>query len=263
MKVLTNEQALGLRESLAAIVAMGDTLNENTIEVVKKNYIEYFKASKEIGDAEEMLFQELIQANGSLDADELERYLREDFDSICDDYYGDNIYCNLLIDEVYDSFFTILDNVRKRFVNADVIINFELIHENAKRPVYAHPNDAGADIYAVENQVIPAHSFGNLVHTGLKMEMPDGWEMQIRPRSGMSKKTALRISNSPATIDSGYRGEVCVLFDNLGNEDYEIKVGDRIAQFVVAQSYRFSAKSVSTITDDTERGEGGFGSSGK
>lgn len=138
----------------------------------------------------------------------------------------------------------------------------ELCRENAKLPLRAHETDQGADIFAAEDIDLPAHSFGNIVPTGLKFIIPPGLAVAIRPRSGMSRKTPLRISNSPATIDETYRGEVMVLFDNFGDEPFHISAGDRIAQFILEKNYRADFIQIDNVPSDTERGTGGFGSSG-
>lgn len=138
----------------------------------------------------------------------------------------------------------------------------ELCRENARLPLRAHETDQGADIFAAEDIDLPAHSFGNMVPTGLKFIIPPGWAVAIRPRSGMSRKTPLRISNSPATIDETYRGEVMVLFDNFGDEPFHISAGDRIAQFILEKNYRADFIQIDNVPSDTERGTGGFGSSG-
>ncbi len=142
-------------------------------------------------------------------------------------------------------------------------ISVEKVHPNAQLPTYAHDGDQGADIYAVEDITIAPHTYGNMVSTGLKMIIPDGWAVAIRPRSGLSKKTTLRISNAPATIDASYRGIVQVLFDNIGDTPVEIKAGDRIAQFILEKSYHINFSEIDKVPEDTERGNGGFGSSGK
>lgn len=100
-----------------------------------------------------------------------------------------------------------------------------------------------------------------LVGTGLSFEIPLGFELQVRPRSGMSLKTKLRVSNSPGTIDSDYRGEVKIIIDNIGHSPYTVEIGDRIAQGVIAQAFQTVFEEVTELTD-TERGAGGFGSSG-
>lgn len=139
-------------------------------------------------------------------------------------------------------------------------IYFELIHENAKVPTYAHETDAGADIYAVEDQVIAAGARSVKVPTGLKMAIPEGWQIAIRPRSGLSAKTNLRISNQIGTIDASYRGEVMVLFDNIGPTSYTIHAGDRIAQCIFEPVTHFNAEVVPTVASIGNDRGGGFGS---
>lgn len=145
----------------------------------------------------------------------------------------------------------------------NVTVGVELIHPSAKLPTYAHEGDQGADIYAIEDTIIEPFTFGNMVPTGLKLKIPHGWAVSIRPRSGLSKNTPLRISNSPATIDQQYRGEVKILFDNFSSEPIEIKAGERIAQFVLEKNYPANWKEVEFVDAATDRAEGGFGSSGK
>ena len=177
-------------------------------------------------------------------------------------YSGSQIKSEL-VDMVYsliESFYAV---IALRITSREkVTIGIELVHPNAKIPTYAHDGDQGADIYAIEDVVIEPHSFGNMIPTGLKMMIPYGWAISIRPRSGMSRITPLRISNSPATIDQQYRGEVKILFDNFSDNPVIIKAGDRIAQFVIEKNYRGDYTQVETVEPDTDRGEGGFGSSG-
>lgn len=159
----------------------------------------------------------------------------------------------------------IQDEILMRYAeNNDAVLSFQFLKPNAKIPTYAHDGDAGADIYIPETVIIPANARGFKVATGLCCAIPDGWEIQIRPRSGMSMKTPLRISNTPGTIDSSYMGEWCILFDNLSNESYVINAGDRVAQAVLKPSYSFLGKIVDDIhsVKITERNDGGFGSSG-
>ena len=157
-------------------------------------------------------------------------------------------------------------------------IYIEKISEDAVMPFYAHEGDAGMDLCANEDVMI-APGETKLVPTGLKMAIPVGYEVQIRPRSGISLKTKLRVANAPGTIDSGYRGEVCVIMDNISApntvenritiEDkgqqgtYLIKKGNRIAQMVIASVEKgeiIECQNVESI--DSDRGVGGFGSSG-
>ena len=133
-----------------------------------------------------------------------------------------------------------------------------VIHEDAVIPEYAHVTDAGADIYAIEDMAVKPHTTV-LVRTGLKVAIPTGYEIQIRPRSGMSLKTTMRIANTPGTIDAGYRGEVCVIMENTGNLTYNISKGDKVAQMVITPVPMINWIETNEL-DNADRGEGGFGS---
>lgn len=139
-----------------------------------------------------------------------------------------------------------------------VEVKIQKIHEDAIIPQYAHTTDAGADIYAIEDIAVKPHTTV-LVKTGLKVAIPTGYEIQIRPRSGMSLKTTMRVANTPGTIDAGYRGEVCVIMENTGNLTYNISKGDKIAQMVVMPVPMIKWIETNEL-DITDRGEGGFGS---
>lgn len=137
---------------------------------------------------------------------------------------------------------------------------FQKIHPNAVLPTYAHPGDAGLDVSSVEEVVIPARGRG-MVHTGLKMALPAGTEAQVRPRSGLAFRYGVTILNAPGTIDEGYRGELCVLLMNVGEVDFKVEKGMRIAQLVIAPILRVETKEIDAI-DETVRGPDGFGSTG-
>ena len=159
-------------------------------------------------------------------------------------------------------------------------IHIEKCREDAKLPSYAHDGDAGMDLYAAEDVIIePGKSA--LVPVGIKLAIPYGYEVQIRPRSGVSLKTALRIPNSPGTIDSGYRDEVNVIMYNCsvredGSADepftlkskgcphgtYKICKGDRVAQMVFAKVENCVVTEVASVADIGEDRGGGFGSTG-
>jgi len=141
-------------------------------------------------------------------------------------------------------------------------INLPLtVAEGAQVPAYAHDTDACADLYAMEDITVRAHTYGNKIRTGICIQLPEGWVAMIFPRSSIGAKTPLRLSNSVGIIDSGYRGELGVLFDNISDHDYTIHQGDRIAQLMVMPSYRFMPTVVESL-EDSDRGEGGFGSTG-
>jgi dUTP pyrophosphatase len=130
----------------------------------------------------------------------------------------------------------------------------------AVMPSYAHPGDAGMDICSREALVIPPGGRA-LVHTGLVFQLPPDAEAQVRPRSGLALKQGVTVLNAPGTIDAGYRGEVGVILANFGSEPFHVTVGMKVAQVVVAPVVQ--ATLVETVeTDETERGAGGFGSTG-
>lgn len=167
-----------------------------------------------------------------------------------------------IIDKIVGAFLDVMDDAIHK-IKYDITLPFVLCNEDAKLPTYAHDTDSGADVYAPAMIRIPAHSLSTKVPTGLKLALPRGWEIQIRMRSSVAMKTGLRLSNSIATIDQDYRGELILLFDNFSDEDYIINMGDRIAQLVLNKTYHFEAEEVKAFEDTTERSEGGFGSSGK
>src|SRR4051812_29285576 len=141
-------------------------------------------------------------------------------------------------------------------------IRIQRISEQAILPEYAHgpAEDAGMDLRALTAATL-LPNVPLAVPTGLAIEVPPGYEAQVRPRSGLALKHAITVPNAPATIDPGYRGEVKVILLNLGREPYQIHAGDRIAQMVIA---RYEAVEwVESELADSVRGAGGFGSSGR
>lgn len=166
-----------------------------------------------------------------------------------------------------------------------VDVKVKKLHPDAVIPKYSHAFDSGFDLVSVEDVIVePGQTVK--VPTGLAFAIPPGYELQIRPRSGISSKSKLRVSNTPGTVDAGYRGEVAVSMDNiyslinwpektvetldgkrLETEEwhavgtYLIRKGDRIAQGVIAPVYQARFEEVDEL-DKTERGTGGFGSSG-
>ena len=128
-------------------------------------------------------------------------------------------------------------------------------------PEYATPASAGVDLRASEGCVIPPGGRA-LVPTGLRIALPEGYEAQVRPRSGLALRHGVTLPNSPGTIDADYRGEIGVILMNLGQEPFVVEPGDRIAQMVVAPVTRVAWSEVEEL-DATERGEGGFGSTGR
>lgn len=160
----------------------------------------------------------------------------------------------------------------------------ELCHENAQMPQYAHVTDAGMDIYAIEDVTI-APGETKLVRTGIKLAIPTGYEIQVRPKSGRALKTKMRVANSPGTIDSDYRDEVCVIIDNIeprikdityefdekgrpiitsilhGGAMY-IGAGEKFAQLVLKEQPKAAPYRVENVMEIGENRGGGFGSTG-
>ncbi len=136
-----------------------------------------------------------------------------------------------------------------------------LLEPGVVAPEYATPGSAGVDLRAFESGVL-APLERKLVRTGIRIALPEGFEAQIRPRSGLAVKHGISMVNSPGTIDSDYRGEIHVILVNLGVETYTFVAGERIAQLVIAPVIQadFVVKAELATTD---RGEGGFGSTGK
>ncbi len=130
-------------------------------------------------------------------------------------------------------------------------------------PEYSTPLSAGMDIRANLNEPITLAPWQRcLVPTGLRMALPEGYEAQVRPRSGLALKHGITVLNTPGTIDADYRGEVGVILVNLGTEPFVINDGERVAQMVIAKHERAEFEAVDAL-DETERGEGGFGHTGK
>jgi dUTP pyrophosphatase len=129
-------------------------------------------------------------------------------------------------------------------------------------PYYSTPNSAGMDLYAnLENSVILAPSERVLIGTGLYIELPEGFEAQIRPRSGLAIRSGITVLNSPGTIDADYRGEIGIILINLSNKDYIINDGDRLCQMIVAKHEKIEWIESGELKT-TNRGEGGFGHTG-
>ena len=139
-------------------------------------------------------------------------------------------------------------------------LRFKKIHPDAVLPSYAHPSDAGMDVRSVADLTI-APGTRALVPTGLVMLLPPLYEAQVRPRSGLALKSGITVLNTPGTIDSGYRGEVGVILMNLGDSEFQVKKGDKIAQIVIAPVTQPEIVETDSI-DETDRGAGGFGSTG-
>lgn len=141
------------------------------------------------------------------------------------------------------------------------IVNVKIVSvDESLVPGYETDGASGADLKAAEDGVLKPGE-RRLVPTGIKIELPLGYEAQVRPRSGLALKKGITMVNTPGTIDSDYRGEIGVIMINHGSEDFEYKKGDRIAQLVISR-YSRANFIVSSSLDETKRGSGGFGHTG-
>ena len=143
-----------------------------------------------------------------------------------------------------------------------IVLRFRRLRAGALAPAYMTDGAAGLDLAsAADGPVTLASGDRVAVPTGLALEIPPGFEGQVRPRSGLARKFGITVSNAPGTIDSDYRGELTVLLVNLGRDAHTLAPGDRIAQLVIAPVTRVTVSEVAELSD-TERGAGGFGHTG-
>ncbi|MBT3193532.1 MAG: dUTP diphosphatase [Verrucomicrobia bacterium] len=141
-----------------------------------------------------------------------------------------------------------------------MVLQVKKLCDSAVVPHYAHPGDAGLDLFASEALVLqPGQSA--VVKTGIAIALPPNTEGQVRPRSGLAAKHQISVLNAPGTIDEGYRGEVGVILVNFGQVEFAVEQGMKIAQLVVKPVIRVDVESVEMLSE-TRRGEGGFGSTG-
>lgn len=140
------------------------------------------------------------------------------------------------------------------------ILKIKRLRADAVLPNYAHPGDAGLDLYACEEKELQPGERA-LIPTGIAIELPPFTEAQVRPRSGLALKHGVTVLNTPGTIDEGYRGEVGIILINLGNKPFKVEKGSKIAQLVVKPVLRVEVQEVQHLSE-TIRGEGGFGSTG-
>ena len=138
-------------------------------------------------------------------------------------------------------------------------IKFQKLHPDAQIPSYAHIGDAGADVYTVTEMTVAPQKRA-AIPTGLAVDIPIGYEIQVRPKSGLALKHGITVLNSPGTVDAGYRGEIQVIVINLGDEAYTFTKGQKIAQLVLKPVIQ--ANYVEGELGTSDRGVGGFGSTG-
>ena len=140
------------------------------------------------------------------------------------------------------------------------IVKFKKLHKDAVMPSYSKEGDAGADVRSIETTRVYSGQT-KVIALGFSVEIPEGWEIQCRPRSGLAAKHGICVLNSPGTIDSGYRGPCMVILHNTGSVPFDITKGDRIAQFVIKRAPQAKFVEVEEISL-SERGQDGIGSTG-
>ncbi|SRR6266851_452795 len=143
---------------------------------------------------------------------------------------------------------------------ARFVVKIKRIDPEARIPSYEHPGDSGADLYSVVDYVLQPFE-RKAIPTGLCAEVPVGFELQVRPKSGLALGSGVTVLNTPGTIDAGYRGEIKVITINLGSEAYHIKKGQKIAQLVMAPVIHADFEEAGELSE-SKRGAGGFGSTG-
>jgi dUTP pyrophosphatase len=153
------------------------------------------------------------------------------------------------------------DALDSRIDTSSVLVKVERVSPHAVIPTYAHHDDACCDLYIIEDYVIRRHQ-RLLLRTGIAIEIPTGYEVQVRPRSGLAWKQGLTLVNAPGTIDAQYRNEVKLLVINLGHRPVHLKKGDRVAQMCIKPVYKMEFKEVNKLSD-SDRSLGGFGSTGR
>ena len=142
-------------------------------------------------------------------------------------------------------------------------LNIQILNNAKGKPEYGSLEASGLDLKAgIDNEIIVKRNKFSVVRTGIVIEIPKGYEAQVRPRSGLAANNGISVLNTPGTIDSDYRGELKVILINFGDKDFSVTPGMRIAQLVIAPSYRAKINFVKKALSETKRDKGGFGSTG-
>lgn len=260
-------------DAIAVLLSMDDA----QFELVSPGILDSFLRSLNTTNARLMLAQS-INATGSTAESVQDEFLQlvNEIDIITDITAPKRDFLKKLLHGI-NTAISETEGIAKRYIQ----IPFVKCHPDAKMPEYAHPDDSGMDVYAVDDYVIhPGET--KLIPTGIKMAVPNGYEIQIRPKSGRALKTKMRIANSIGTVDAGFRGELQVIIENieppikditydfddngrpiitsiLRGSDITIGKGEKFAQLVLMEVPKAVLFQVENL-DDTERGNGGFGS---
>ena len=262
-------------DAIAVLLSMDDA----QFELVSPGILDSFLRSLNTTNARLMLAQS-INATGSTAESVQDEFLQlvNEIDIITDLTAPKRDFLKKLLRGI-NTAISETEGIAKRYIQ----IPFVKCHPDAKMPEYAHPDDSGMDVYAVDDYVIhPGET--KLIPTGIKVAVPNGYEIQIRPKSGRALKTKMRIANSIGTVDAGFRGELQVIIENieppikditydfddngrpiitsiLRGSDMTIGKGEKFAQLVLMEVPKAVLFQVENL-DDTERADGGFGSSG-
>ena len=249
-------------DSLNELKELDDTLfTDDHIELIMNN-LEVALSEEQMNRSANQILQNFEMQGSS--RQEVQASMNAVKDFVEQVVYGDTVFTSnkrKVIDMVVDKMFDMFDQISEKYHFYSIELPI-MLEDGAQVPTYAHDDDAAADMYAFEDITIQPHTHGTPVATGVHIQLPEGWVAFVLPRSSMGAKTPLRLSNSMGVIDSGYRGEVRAIYDNISDDPYEIHKGDRIAQMLVMPSYRFKANVVDSLTD-SDRGLQGFGSTGK
>lgn len=258
-----NEELKVLTDFITQIMALDDnSLNEQAVEMItgsmngaftpslRKNAVE--------GTIKEFEDQNLTRAAAQNTLNTFKNELNSLIEELKPSQYKKQI-----LESVFGLFISIFEEAVERYHNYAIELPI-LLDEGAQMPAYAHETDACADVYALEDTVVGAHTLSNKIRTGLHFALPEGWEIGLLPRSSIGSNTGLRLSNSRGVIDQQFRNEMMILYDNISDSDYTIKAGDRIAQIFVQPTYRFKGVQVSKTDFDAIEGNrnGGLGSTG-
>ena len=265
LDVMNDKEMESFIQGLTEIINLPDeAINESNWKQVEQAIRAGINPAEKKAGIEEGVRQMRLQGYTREAARAFIQDIDKELQTVMDDFKDltTNPYKLKIIEAIFTMLGEILNETIDAFLGYDTTVYFELVHPNAKIPTYAHDTDAGADVYAPEDVIIAPGARGQKVDTGFKMAMTPDWYMAVCPRSGLSYKTSLRVSNAPGTIDEGYRDEVGILFDNFSSQDYVIRKGKRMAQLVVAPTYKFKAQLTDDVSQIGENRGGGFGSTG-
>ena len=276
VSMVDSETDLGLT-AIAGIMSLPDDL----FDIISEQFI--IELNNQLRSDENRKELLKIANTNNIKIEDIPKFLDEMYKSI-DDAFKDfpenrKIFLKRIVSDIFNSIVDFNDEL-----TSSILIPIEFCNKNARMPIYAHETDAGLDIYSTEDiNISPGETI--LIKTGLKVAIPVGYELQVRPKSGISLKTKLRIANTPGTIDSGYRDEIGIIIENieqpiqdisyhfdtnnkividsiLHGKTYSIEKGQKIAQLVLNKISKANFVLVDTVNKiEGDRG-GGFGSTG-